>query len=126
MIRRGIWLALGAMLGIAGYRRAVRLARTIRPAALPAAEPAAASTALPAARSPGAPPSGRPAVAGRVLRPVRAARAVTAFGREFRLGMEEYLTGYMNRQAGAGGNTLVGQRARAVRAPGTDNQKDGR
>ena len=29
MIRRGFWLAAGAMLGVAGYRKATRLARTI-------------------------------------------------------------------------------------------------
>jgi hypothetical protein len=27
MIRRGMWLAAGAVLGVAGYRRAARLAR---------------------------------------------------------------------------------------------------
>jgi hypothetical protein len=32
MIRRGIWLVLGATLGVGGYRRASRLARSLTPA----------------------------------------------------------------------------------------------
>jgi hypothetical protein len=32
MIRRGFWLALGAVLGVTGYRRATRIARAMVPA----------------------------------------------------------------------------------------------
>ena len=32
MIRRGFWLTLGAVLGVAGYRKAVSIARSLRPA----------------------------------------------------------------------------------------------
>jgi hypothetical protein len=31
MIRRGCWLALGAVLGVTGYRRAIKLARAMLP-----------------------------------------------------------------------------------------------
>jgi hypothetical protein len=34
MIRRGFWLAAGAVLGVTGYRRASRLAHKLRPASL--------------------------------------------------------------------------------------------
>jgi hypothetical protein len=36
VIRRLFWLALGAVLGVAGYRRATALARSLRPAPRPA------------------------------------------------------------------------------------------
>jgi hypothetical protein len=32
MIRRGFWLGLGAVLGVAGYRKATAIARSLRPA----------------------------------------------------------------------------------------------
>ncbi len=95
MMRRGFWLGLGAVLGIAGYRRLVRLGRAL--------------TALP----------GRPAAgfaspglvdkwpAGRGPFSVTAARELGAetasFVRDVRAGMAEYRDGgggYLNRHAG--------------------------
>ena len=32
MIRRGFWLGLGAVLGVAGYRKATAIVRSLRPA----------------------------------------------------------------------------------------------
>jgi fermentation-respiration switch protein FrsA (DUF1100 family) len=34
VIRRGFWLTLGAVIGVTGYRRAARLARSVLPAAI--------------------------------------------------------------------------------------------
>jgi hypothetical protein len=111
MIRRSVWLGLGAMLGIASYRRAARLVRSVAPA-VPAPQPAE-------------PPAQRHSATGQIASRVaiRSARAIGAgtasFARDVRAGMAEYLDSsdeYMNRHAGRLGNTLVGQRARAVRA----------
>jgi len=50
MIRRGFWLAAGAVLGIAGYRKAARLGRALtgqaRPAGSMAVLPAAARASI--------------------------------------------------------------------------------
>jgi hypothetical protein len=95
MIRRGFWLAAGAVLGITGYRKATRLARTLtgqaqrpRPAAvLPAAARASivarqTRLALPARAA--TRPGGRAAsVAG-------SAAAAAGFVRDVRDGMAEY------------------------------------
>jgi len=111
MIRRSVWLGLGAVLGIASYRRAARLVRSVTPA-LPAPQRAE----LPAPER---------SVAGQIAArlAIRSARAIGAgtasFARDVRAGMAEYLDSSdenMNRQARRLGNTLVGQRARAVRA----------
>lgn len=104
MIRRGFWLAAGAVLGIAGYRRATRLARQLQPASqsLPAIQ-AARRKALPAA--------------------ARLGRESSSFVRDVRTGMAEYLDERdpnMNRHPGRLGNTLVAQHARrAGERPGT-------
>lgn len=84
MIRRAIWLGIGAALGIAGYRRATRLVRRITPAspALPAPHDGRLK-ALPAA--------------------VRLGRESASFVRDVRTGMAEYLDergANMNRHAG--------------------------
>ena len=80
MIRRGFWLAAGAFLGVAGYRKGTRLARTIT-----------ASPAFPRALT--APPR---AIEGRAVE-ARAAvplthriRAAASFARDVRDGMAEY------------------------------------
>lgn len=88
MIRRLFWLLAGALLGVTGYRRATRLARSLRPG----------STARPAAR----------AVAA-VLGPGRApARdGVGPFLADVRDGMDEYL----DRHAPRTGPTLDSQPA---------------
>jgi hypothetical protein len=119
MIRRSVWLGLGAVLGIASYRRGARLVQSVTPAAGPAQQPAG----LPA---PGQSAAGRIApgqsVAGRIAArlAIRSARAIgagtAAFARDVHAGMTEYLDSngeYINRHAGRLGNTLVGQRARA-------------
>ena len=96
MIRRGFWLAAGAVLGLAGYRRVSRLARGLtggtlvtqtpvgrmRPPAA-AGETASASPAL--AVRPGHPAGRQPAgTLARVL-------AAVGFARDVRAGMAEYL-----------------------------------
>jgi hypothetical protein len=95
MIRRGFWLATGAVLGITGYRRAARLVRALTgqaqaarsTAVLPTAARASivarqARLALPA--RPAARPGGR---AGSV---VATAASAAGFVRDVREGMAEY------------------------------------
>lgn len=70
MIRRGFWLTAGAVLGVAGYRKATRLARTIT-----------AGTAVPRA------------LTTRARAPVprtHRVREATSFARDVRDGMAEY------------------------------------
>jgi hypothetical protein len=109
------WLAAGAVLGVTGYRRASRLARSIRPGNL-------ARQALPAIR-PGTPAAARRAAGER--------RGIAPFVHDVRDGMEIYL----DRHSGQLGPTLEGQQAAARptgqpgmngRYPDTDNAKDGR
>ncbi|MHB1877619.1 MAG: hypothetical protein ACYCPF_22525 [Streptosporangiaceae bacterium] len=119
MIRRGFWLAAGAFLGVTGYRK---LARAARSAAVPG------RALAPAGQRQAAGSAGRdPAVAWEQSLAVRAAVAIGrdtgAFLRDVRIGMAEY----MDRHSGRSGNTLVTQRARAsVAGPVSDNSKDGR
>jgi hypothetical protein len=88
MIRRAIWLMLGAAVGITGYRKLSRAARTLLPqrdllGSLSRGS-AGAPRALPARGSPGrgaaAQPSGRGIAAG-----------TAAFVRDVRDGMTDYL-----------------------------------
>lgn len=83
MIRRGFWLGLGAVLGVTGYRRVTRLARTLAPAPR---EP------RPAAGAGGrrAELTGRRALAG-AARAGRSTAEGVAFVRDVREGMAEYL-----------------------------------
>lgn len=114
MIRRGFWLALGAALGVTGYRRAGRLARAMLPARRP-----------PARRPPARWPS------------ARGTGGTAAFLRDVRDGMDEYL----DRHPVHRGPTLEGQQVRGRRRagagmppreyppgayPGIDYAKDGR
>ncbi|HUJ04583.1 MAG TPA: hypothetical protein VLX31_00580 [Streptosporangiaceae bacterium] len=135
MIRRLAWLGIGALLGVIGYRRAVRLVRAVVPQNL------AIGPTAPAHR---AQPGQRWRASGRAAR--RAAGGMTAFVRDVRTGMADYLDAsgvgypdasgvgypdasvepmdggglrrpdnggaYMNRQPGRLGNTLVGQHHR--------------
>ncbi|MHB1594575.1 MAG: hypothetical protein ACYCO9_08060 [Streptosporangiaceae bacterium] len=119
MIRRGFWLAVGAFLGVTGYRRLARAARSVAPGRVltPAVQRRAGD---PANR-------GGHVLAGDQAAAVRAAvgfgREAGAFLRDVRIGMAEY----MDRHSGRSGNTLVTQRAHAsVTGPGSDNSKDGR
>ncbi len=134
MIRRSVWLGLGAVLGIASYRRAARLVRSVTPAAIPAPQraglpgPAAGQSSagrIASVQSAAGQSAARQSAAGRIAvrLAIRSARAIGAgtasFARDVRAGMTEYLDSsgeYINRHAGRLGNTLVGQQARAVRA----------
>ncbi|HEX9034941.1 MAG TPA: hypothetical protein VF834_24120 [Streptosporangiaceae bacterium] len=128
MIRRALWLAVGAVLGITGYRRLTRLARGLAPRGGAAPLDGAARRVVgrfTPAQLPG-PPSSRPA-SGPAAR--RAGAQMLAFARDVRAGMAEYLDardGNMNRQSGRQGNNLVVRPRTGVRASGSDNPKDGR
>ncbi|HET9896397.1 MAG TPA: hypothetical protein VFQ44_15840 [Streptosporangiaceae bacterium] len=138
MIRRTIWLSAGAVLGIAGYRRLDRVAKTLTAsqaaAKTAAALPAVRQAAGIPARAGGAARSGRPGGSGRtatlaglairsVIWLVRRAGASAGFLAEVRAGMDEYLDSSqqrpgqpnINRHYARPRNTLVGQRP-ALRA----------
>jgi hypothetical protein len=82
MIRRGFWLAAGAVLGVTGYRRLTRLARILTVPRTPGLQslPGPGSTARPQLMGP--PARSR----SQVTRAVAAAR----FVRDVRDGMAEY------------------------------------
>jgi hypothetical protein len=74
MIRRGFWLVAGAAIGVAGYRKATRLARTLT-------------------GQPTVPRLTQGGTAGGASRPVRlgsGGRSTAAFVRDVRAGMAEY------------------------------------
>jgi hypothetical protein len=96
VIRRGFWLATGAVLGVAGYRKAARLARTIT--ASPAAPPALTTPGRAVSRSrsirsraiqPRAIPS-RAAHARDAVPVTHRIQAAVGFARDVRDGMAEY------------------------------------
>jgi hypothetical protein len=103
VIRRGFWLVVGATIGVSGYRRASRLARSVFPArpgralAAPAAGPGRARPPLITGRSllAAAATAGRGTAQG------------VAFARDVREGMAEYL----DRQGEQAGRSLDSQRA---------------
>ena len=111
MIRRGFWVAVGAAIGVSGYRRATRLARTVFPAR--------PGTALATGRPAGARPAlitGRSLLAAAATAGRGTAQGV-AFARDVREGVAEYL----DRQGDqATGRTLDSQRGgpRASTRPG--------
>jgi hypothetical protein len=121
MIRRGFWLAAGAALGVAGYRRATRLARELgfpvdgRPAAVQARQ----SDDARQARSNGN-LARRPAPA-RPRGVIASVAAAVLFVRDVREGMAEYWSqhrGELTRTLGsrsdriaAGGSGVSDQRA---------------
>jgi hypothetical protein len=109
MIRRMFWLVVGAVLGVAGYRRVSRLARTVIPGRRGAAQ---------AGEAPGSRTGGR-------LHSGWAQRAAL-FARDVRDGMELY----SDHHPGLTGRTLEIQRARARRLekarPGEDDHDHGR
>jgi hypothetical protein len=108
MIRRGIWMAVGAALGVAGYRRATRLARTLVPegrrgaAGRPRAVPAGQVVLRPRQLT------GRRVLAGAALAG-RGAAEGAAFVRDVRDGMAEYL----DRQQRQAPRSLGSQQGRA-------------
>jgi hypothetical protein len=100
MIRRLFWLIVGALLGVTGYRRLRRLARSIT---------------LGGRRDTG-PGRGR----GRGVMPGGWARDAALFARDVREGMELYA----DRHPRLAGRTLEGQQARARRPHGAGPADD--
>jgi hypothetical protein len=104
-MRRGLWLAAGAVLGVAGYRRATRLVDDlVRGGSRGVVPPGqhrrgSGSSGRRAVRGPapvGAAPAGRPDSAGQSVlgRPASTAAKIAAtagFVRDVRDGMAEYL-----------------------------------
>jgi hypothetical protein len=93
VIRRGFWLATGAVLGVAGYRKAARLARTITasPAAPALTSPGRAVSRLTQPRSTQARLTQPRADHARDAVPVtHRIRAAAGFARDVRDGMAEY------------------------------------
>ena len=88
MIRRTIWLMLGAAVGITGYRKLSRAARTLLPQrdllGSVGGRSAGAPRALPAPGSPGRGPAAQ--ASGRGI-----AAGTAAFVRDVRSGMADYL-----------------------------------
>jgi len=116
VIRRVLWLVLGAVLGVTGYRRATRLARAMVPGRgqLRHAQPGRAG------------PGNRRALGGRGQ-----AGGAAGFVRDVREGRAEYLEQHPLLR----GRTLEGQRIRDQHPyetggtrgnPGIDYAKDGR
>jgi hypothetical protein len=107
MIRRGFWVAVGAAVGISGYRRASRLARTVFPA-----RPGSALATGPGERA--RPPviTGRSLLAAAASAGRGTAQGV-AFARDVREGMAEYL----DRQGAEAGRTLDTPREQARAVP---------
>jgi hypothetical protein len=103
MIRRGFWLAVGATLGVSGYRRVSRLAHSLAPSA--AGTQVAPRTARLLGRRPAL--TSRQVLAG-AARAGRSTAEGVAFVRDVRDGMAEYL----DRQAQATGRTLESQPGR--------------
>ncbi|HMG62722.1 MAG TPA: hypothetical protein VK599_07220 [Streptosporangiaceae bacterium] len=85
MIRRGFWVAVGAAIGVSGYRRASRLARTVFPA-----RPGSALVTGPAGRARPAVITGRGLLAAAASAGRGTAQGV-AFARDVREGVAEYL-----------------------------------
>ena len=109
MIRRGFWLAAGAVLGVTGYRKATRLARTV----VPAGRPARTGVLTLAPEPPRRPPllTSRQVLRG-AARAGRSAAQGAAFARDVRDGMAEYL----DRHAQGAGRTLESQHGRQATA----------
>jgi hypothetical protein len=88
MIRRAIWLMLGAAVGITGYRKLSRAARTVLPQRDLLGPPSRRSAGAPRPR----PAPGRGGPAQPSERGVAAGTA--AFVRDVRAGMADYLDGH--------------------------------
>jgi hypothetical protein len=85
MIRRGFWVAVGAAIGVSGYRRASRLARTVFPG-----RPGSALAAGSSSRARPTVITGRSLLAAAASAGRGTAQGV-AFARDVRAGMAEYL-----------------------------------
>jgi hypothetical protein len=130
-MRRAIWLTAGAALGVVGYRRLDRAAksltgrlRTARPAAPPVRQSAGdRAAASPGRRSEAAVALSTAIWTARQVRAVlQASRTASVqagtFMTEVRAGMAEYLQAHerkLNRQHTGSGSTLVGQSPQARR-----------
>jgi hypothetical protein len=122
-MRRTIWLGAGAVLGIIGYRRADRAARSITGAGQVNSPPPAVPQA--SAPSPAGLAIGLVAWTAARVRARRAAGrspgfAIAAFIGDVRAGMAEYLDGHeenINRQHARSGNILIDRRAPGQAAP---------
>jgi hypothetical protein len=114
MIRRGFWLVAGATLGISGYRRASRVARSLGPAArslTSAGRAPAAGRILP-----------RPDLTTRrILAGAAAAGRSTAEGAAFVRDVREGMAEYLDRRVDETGRTLESQRGRS--APGSQRRR---
>jgi hypothetical protein len=102
MMRRGFWLAAGAVLGVAGYRKAGRMARSITGAAVPAKMLSSGPRALNSSRA------ARPPVPVTTVPLTARMRSAASFARDVREGMAEYRELH-GRQLG---NSLGDQRGR--------------
>ena len=107
MMRRGFWLAAGAVLGVAGYRKAGRMARSITGAAVPAKMLSSGPRALNSSRA-ARPPVPVTTVPLTVARTTGRMRSAASFARDVREGMAEYRELH-GRQLG---NSLGDQRGR--------------
>ena len=126
MIRRGFWLAAGAVLGITGYRRATRVVRVLtgqaKPARSTAVLPTAARASIVARQTQLALPA-RPASrsGGRAGSVVATAASAAGFVRDVREGMAEYWDlhrGEMDRTLGSqGGRSSSGDSPQGHREP---------
>jgi len=99
MIRRGFWVAVGAAIGVSGYRRATRLARTVFPAG-----PGSALVTGSSGRARPTVITGRSLLAAAASAGRGTAQGV-AFARDVREGVAEYL----DRQGEQAGRTLGSQ-----------------
>jgi len=133
MIRRALWLAVGAVLGVMGYRRLDRAARSLtgQLTSLPGGRHAARPAGTTASARAGSAARFAARMAGWLTRRTRDRReaasrtggGVAAFVSDVRVGIDEYLDARdanMNRQYVPAGNTLVGQRTAG------DETKEGR
>jgi hypothetical protein len=102
MMRRLFWATAGAVVGVAGYRKAARMARAVWPAAPGRAD-----------RPRATPRPDRPGVSRGVSRGVRGA---ASFARDVRRGRDLYLERYSE----LAGPSLRGQQARVRRPPPAD------
>jgi hypothetical protein len=111
MMRRGFWLAAGAVLGVAGYRKASRVARSFQPPAITRAPvPGRMVSSSPRALRAGGGEARPPVpVAARI-------RSAASFAHDVREGMAEYRELH-GRQLG---RSLGNQRDRA---PGRSRQR---
>lgn len=132
MMRRTTWLAVGAVLGVVGYRRLDRATKSFTGQLAPVSLGRHAASApepgrSAAARSAGLAMRSAAGLTRRVRRSLsgqrRSRAGLPAFVRDVRAGIDEYLDSHeanINRHYTRSGNTLVGQRtASSAPVPGS-------